>query len=209
MWDTHGADRRILRTREAIQNALIDLIEELGFESISIRNIAERANINRGTFYLHYHDKFDLLEQTENEIIENVRRILVTSGGVDFEEFSSSEEPVPVIVSLFEYFQSRARLIHAVLGLKANPGFQNRIKKAIEDNLFELGYFAKKKPADLLVPEEYLVAYLAAAHMGVVQSWLINDCKESPREMAKILAQMSFYGPFQSVKPRSGPGKQV
>jgi AcrR family transcriptional regulator len=200
MWETAGTDRRILRTREAIQDALIDLIEDRGFESISIKDIAERANINRGTFYLHYHDKFDLLEQTENEIIKKVKGILITSGKLNFEEFSTSEEPIPVIVSLFEYFKSRARVIHAVLGLKANPGFQNRMKTAIESNLFNIGFFSQNSPTDLLVPEEYLISYLTAAHLGVVQAWLTNDCRETPQEMAQILARMSFHGPFQAIK---------
>ncbi len=200
MWETTGTDRRILRTREAIQDALINLIEEKGFDAVSIKDIADRANINRGTFYLHYHDKFDLLEQTENEIIENMKNLLLESGKLSFDEYSQSEKVVPVIVSLFEYIKNRAKLMHAVLGLKANPGFQSRIKKAIESNLFNLGFFSQKSREDLLVPIEYLVSYLAAAHMGVVQAWLVNGCRETPQEMAQILARMSFYGPFQAVR---------
>lgn len=53
-------DRRIQKTRQSIMNTFIDLLAEKGFEKITINDIAERANINRGTVYLNYVDKFDL-----------------------------------------------------------------------------------------------------------------------------------------------------
>jgi AcrR family transcriptional regulator len=200
MWGIAGTDRRVLRTREAIRDAMIDLIEERGFEAISIKDIADRANINRGTFYLHFHDKYDLLDQTEKEIIENLREILKDAGGLNMDAYSLSDEPIPVMVSLFIYIKEQARLMHAILGLKANPNFQNRVKTAIEKNIFDWGIFTQKRMADLLVPGEYLVAYVAAAHMGVVQAWLERGCRESPGQMARILARMSFHGPFHAFK---------
>jgi AcrR family transcriptional regulator len=199
-----GMDRRIYRTREAILDALIYLIDEKGFESISIKDITDRANINRGTFYLHYHDKFDLLDQTENEIIERMKEILLSEGTWGFEEYINSGKPMPVIVSLFNYIKSRARLMHAILGLKANPNFQGRLKKAIESNLYYLGVFTNRNQTDLLVPGEYLVSYVAAAHMGVVQVWLENNCRETPEEMALILSQLSFNGPFRAIREQAG-----
>lgn len=56
-------DRRIQKTRQAIMNTLVDLLTEEGFDKITINDIADRANINRGTVYLHYVDKFDLLDK--------------------------------------------------------------------------------------------------------------------------------------------------
>lgn len=56
-------DRRVLKTRKAIIEAFVGLLEEQDFEQITINEIADRANVNRGTIYLHYADKFDLLDQ--------------------------------------------------------------------------------------------------------------------------------------------------
>ncbi len=195
-------DRRIVRTREAIREAFVDLIEEKGFDGISISDITDRADINRSTFYLHYHDKYDLLEKTEDEIIGHMKTILIQSGKLDLDTYSTEEGLVPVIIAMFEYVKSQTKIMHALLGLKANPGFQSRIKKAIETDLFNLGFFYHKNESDLLVPADYLITYLSAAHMGVVQTWLANGCRESPEEMARIVARMSLYGPFQAVKKR-------
>jgi len=56
-------DLRIRRTRLALREALLALIEEKGFETLIVQDIADRAMINRVTFYKHYRDKYDLLEQ--------------------------------------------------------------------------------------------------------------------------------------------------
>lgn len=200
-------DRRIVRTRESIRDAMIDLIEEIGFESISIKDIAERANINRGTFYLHYHDKFDLLDQTEKEIIEDLKNILMKEITWGFEDYLTNNQPLPVIVTIFKYIQSKSRIMHAILGLKANPNFQRRMKKAIENNLEQLGLYISRKNAELTVPPEYLMSYIAAAHMGVIQAWLENGCKESPQEMAVILSRLSVQGPLRAIREQTGKNK--
>ncbi len=57
-------DPRILRTRRLLQQALVNLMKEKEFDSISVQDIAEAATINRATFYDHYPDKFALLECT-------------------------------------------------------------------------------------------------------------------------------------------------
>ena len=56
-------DRRITKSQEAIKKALIELMSEKSFDDITIQDIADRANVNRGTIYLHYLDKFDLLDK--------------------------------------------------------------------------------------------------------------------------------------------------
>src|SRR5436190_23898756 len=55
-------DRRIQRTRQLLQQAFMEVVREKGFTATSIQDIAERANVSRGTFYLHYTDKYMLLD---------------------------------------------------------------------------------------------------------------------------------------------------
>ncbi|WMT38879.1 helix-turn-helix domain-containing protein [Paenibacillus sp. D2_2] len=71
-------DKRVMRTKAVIREALTQLIEEKGFEALTVKDITTRAEINRGTFYLHYRDKYDLLEQSEQELIQGLIGILTT-----------------------------------------------------------------------------------------------------------------------------------
>ncbi|MFN8448305.1 MAG: helix-turn-helix domain-containing protein [Anaerolineae bacterium] len=67
-------DRRIVRTRRMLRDALMALIAERGFDSISVQDITERADLRRATFYLHYKSKEELLLATLAELFEGVRQ---------------------------------------------------------------------------------------------------------------------------------------
>lgn len=192
-------DRRIIRTKVAIREALVSLIDEKGFDALSVKDITIRADINRGTFYLHYRDKFDLLEQTEAEIVQEVASIILQANSLSLADFHRTQQPLPVMVKMFEYFKENALLVRAVFGIKGDIAFQIQLRKAIEKNLSQVGFFVGIKSENFLVPSEYLIAYVIAAHLGVVQIWLKKGCVETPEEMALILSKLSLDGPFRAV----------
>ena len=198
MGEALSVDRRILRTKLAIREALVDLIDEKGFDALSVRDITERADINRGTFYLHYRDKFDLLEQTELGIIQDIEEIILQANSLNLADFNSTDKPLPIVVTMFEYLKENAALMHAILGLKGDVTFQNQLRKAVEKNL-KLGFLAGIKAENFLVPSDYLIAYVLSAHFGVIQVWLQNGCVESPKEMAIILSKLSWDGPIRTT----------
>lgn len=199
MTKDQDTDRRILRTRQAIHQAFVSLVKEKGFDALSVKDITSRANINRGTFYLHYKDKYDLLEQIEAGIIQDLQGIIQQASTVDVFDRTILDEPLPVVVEFFEYLRDNASLMHAVLGLRGDIAFQIRLKRAIEANIFNIGLFAPLKENNLHVPREYLLSYVISAHLGVIQLWLERGCRESPAEMALILTRLSFRGPFYAA----------
>lgn len=67
-------DRRVRKTKKLLENALAELLSEKPLKSITVREIAERADINRGTFYLHYKDVYDMAEKIQNEIFGKFTR---------------------------------------------------------------------------------------------------------------------------------------
>jgi len=199
MSENPAVDRRIIRTKVAIREALVALIDKKGFEAMTIREITQRANINRGTFYSHYQDKFDLLEQTETDIIQEIQAIILKADSLSLANFHLTQQPLPVMVQMFEYFQENAALMRAILVVKGNLSFQIKLRKAIEENLSKIGFFEGINSQNFLLPSEYIITYVIAAHLGVVQMWLKKGCIEAPREMALILSKLSLEGPFQAV----------
>jgi AcrR family transcriptional regulator len=194
-----STDRRIARTKVAIRAALVVLIEEKGFDALSVSDITRRANINRGTFYLHYKDKFDLLEQTETEIIQDIQNTILQTDSLSLANFHLTQQPLPVMVQMFEYFKENASLLRAVLGIKGDIAFQIQLRKGIEMNLSKVGFFVGINSQNFLLPSEYIITYVIAAHLGVVQMWLKKGCLETPEEMALILSKLSLEGPFRAV----------
>jgi AcrR family transcriptional regulator len=189
-------NRRINRTKTAIYKALVELIGEKGFNAVTVSDISDRADINRGTFYKHYRDKFDLLDQIEAEIINDVEGIVLQAQSLNFADFNSNDNPLPIVVSIFEYMKDNSALINSILGVEGDTAYLYRLGQAVEKNL-KLGFLAGLRAKNFLVPAEYLISYAIFAHFGVIRTWLKNDCRETPREMAIILSKLSMHGPLQ------------
>jgi AcrR family transcriptional regulator len=189
-------DRRTIRTKKMIRNALSELIEEKGFNDISITDLTKRADINRGTFYLHYTDKYDLLEKVENEVIQEIQEQTKDIDSINLLNIDALNEPLPFMIKLFEYFKENSNFMKAILGPKGDPIFHNKIKKFIETNLFEKTLIKTFNKDNMLVPEEYFISYVLSAHLGVVQQWIESGMKKSPKDMALILTKLFLLGPF-------------
>ncbi|WP_055069982.1 TetR/AcrR family transcriptional regulator [Clostridium massiliamazoniense] len=195
-------DRRVIRTKKMIRSALAELIEEKGFNNISVTDLTQRADINRGTFYLHYIDKYDLLEKIENEIIQEIEEKTKNLNSVNMMNIDAINEPLPFMVKLFEYFRENSVIIKAILGPKGDLTFERKIKKFIETNLFEKQKLKSFNIDEAVISEEYFIQYILSADLGVIKHWLEKNMKESPNEMALTLARMSLIGPLRAVGMR-------
>lgn len=187
-------DKRAARTKMLIRGALTELMEEKGFEGVTVRDLTEKAQINRGTFYLHYRDKYDLLEQSEEEILKEIEDNASGINPKDALHSTSQDEPFPVILKLFEYFQENAQFMRVVLGPKGDPSFQVKLKELIKQQFFQ-NIASKLNTEDMLVPAEYLIAFVSSAQLGLIQHWLETGMKKTPEEMALIAAKMILLGP--------------
>lgn len=194
-------DRRIGKTRNAIKDAFTELIDEIGFDAVTVRNLTEKANINRSTFYLHYRDKYDLLEKSEEEIIKKIEEISENVSKLTPKELNklySGNKPFPFVVKLAEYFQGNAQFLKVILGPKGDSSFQDRIKKIIEKNMVE-NIISKFEGEKFLVPIDVLVAYIISAHFGVILHWLNTGMKQSPEEIATIIFNLTIQGPINAM----------
>lgn len=192
-------DLRVIRTKQSIRDALIELIEEKGFEAITVKDITTRANINRGTFYAHYLDKFDLMTKCEDEILHEMSRIAMQNFPSiinSLETNASSVPPLPLTVSLFEFLNENSDIMRALLGPKGDLSFQTKLKEFMWQTLYENNPDSLVKEENLLVPGKFLAAYMGNAKIGVIQEWLNSGRKETPQEMARILTTINVNGPL-------------
>lgn len=191
-------DPRVSRTRELIQEALIELIEEKGFEAITVKDLTTKANINRGTFYAHYQDKYDLMEKCQEQFMQQMTEIAKRYYPDVEDELNNQSEfmaPLSLFISIFENLDENSSFITAVLSPKGDVTFQIKLKDFLWKTIFNNSHGLIKEEK-ILVPEQYLVSYIVSAHIGVIQQWLNEGRKESPRKMAQILSTMTTKGPF-------------
>ncbi|MDN4865738.1 TetR/AcrR family transcriptional regulator [Priestia megaterium] len=172
-------DRRIARTQEGIKKAFLELMSEKSFDSITIQNIADRANINRATVYLHYLDKFDLLDKIMEEHIENMS---------DFCESEADLNWIDSTIHCMEYLESNYLFFSTMLASEGARYFRNRF---LQHNLEEF-----KKDVDITKGknlgqnEDVVVEFVANAYVGVVEWWLKNEMPYSPKEMAEKVGNL-------------------
>lgn len=191
-------DLRVVRTIESIKEAFVALIEEKGFESITVKDITTTAKINRGTFYAHYQDKYDLMNRCQEEFMlemSNIAKQNIAKLVASINTNNSILQPLEIAVLIFEFLERNRKFIKAILGPNGDLSFQTKLKNFMWKTLFESTENPIKQ-VNLLVPGEYLVSYIASAHIGVIQQWLLEDRKETPQEMAQILSTITLNGPF-------------
>ena len=177
---------RLRRTQKLLRDALVELIDERGFDMLTIGEITERALVSRAAFYRNYHDKYDLVERIFEEAMESLLAAMGEMG---------REHPPEIWVRFFEHIATYERLYRALLGEQGSPWFARKMRAALAGLITELGHTphgpgAAKRPAhafsDDLVPD--LVATL---FVEAITWWLVNDRQRTPREMATRTSRLA------------------
>ena len=119
-------DLRVRRTRKLLLTALMELTIQKGFNSVTVKDICDNAMVNRATFYRHYTDKYDLLDQYMDELYE----LLDQSQGEP--SFDRSDSPPAGLVRILEHLRGHADFYRAMLGPKGYPLFEERIRFYME-----------------------------------------------------------------------------
>lgn len=188
-------DRRQVRTKQLMRKALMELIEEKGMEGITVTDISNSANINRGTFYLHYRDVSDMLDQIKDEVFEDLRKLMVQVDFIELMSYAAKNETYPKAIRIFEAFSRNADFLKVICGPKGDPSYPLRFKELMKSHFFNK--LAVNLPKERIpVPYEYLMDYISSAHLGVVLHWVETGMKESPEEIATIMTHLINHGPL-------------
>lgn len=180
-------DRRVRKTRRQLKECLTRLLKEKKIQDITVRELAEMADINRGTFYLHYKDVFDLMDQIKNELIEEVESVL-------------THHPVPELVArpslalseLFPLVQENAEIVSILIGENGDLNFVNRLKRIVSDKCLK-GWLDLKCSSD---PDTLAAfsAFIVSGCVGTVQYWIESGMKESTEQMAILTEDFILKG---------------
>jgi AcrR family transcriptional regulator len=185
-------DLRVRRTRKLLQKAMLEAAREKGFARVSVRDITERAMVNRATFYRHYQDKYDLLTHYMQEL----------SGLIDSEEEATARDRPKTLsvdmassglAQLLQHIRANAEFYRVMLGRNGDPTFcaqtfRGYIERGYRQMLPSQGLQADPRHP----PVDLVVSYLLNAGIGAIVWWLENDPSASPEQMAMWLYQLSM-----------------
>ncbi|OCT15909.1 TetR family transcriptional regulator [Paenibacillus pectinilyticus] len=186
-------DRRIKKNQEAIMKALLSLMAEKDFSKITINEIAERADVNRGTIYSHYMDKYDLLDACIETHLDQLMASCMPIEGVEL--FPSKNS----LLRTFELMEKNASLYTTLLTNKGVPPFRNRVQAMLEKGIQEQ---ITTNHHDLGLHTDVLVQFLSSATVGVIEWWFTHAM---PYSAAEITDQLWTLLELNQMIPRTSP----
>lgn len=190
-------DRRKRKTRIAIQNACIQLIQEKDFDAITISDIAERADINRATFYLHFIDKHDMLDQFEQEIMDEIGANFI----IDFANAMSIEEIIKSryepLVQVFSIIQQKREMIDLLFQTKGVKSIHNKFH-TIALKMFDTKFSAQPVNTHFQ-SSELFISVIVSTIIGIAHYWINSEEPKSPESLAIDLITIIINGPARAV----------
>jgi|SRR5579872_2494487 len=183
------SDRRVARTRDLLEQALLSLIKEKPFETISVQDIIDRANVGRATFYLHYDNKEDLLGSgfagLESELREFQKHVRQNGESLDQRLFAFSHY-------LLDHAHTHREVIPAMLGNRGGSAIQNVLRKLLTALMREEVRAVASENGAGSIPAEATVEFLASGLFGLLVWWLNGKMRISVEEMNDIFRQLAI-----------------
>ncbi|MFC4411684.1 TetR/AcrR family transcriptional regulator [Chungangia koreensis] len=199
-------DKRVRRTKEKFREVLLSLMEEKGFDEITITEIVKAADFNRGTFYAHYEQKKDLLEEIIEEMFEKMmeayRKPYRNLTMIDFDKISSSS------IILFDHFLENKRFYKLMLNPNTNFNFHEKLIRKLNELFREDFEF-------IVTDNDYIDVQLFSTYrihgiIGLILEWVENDFTKSSTYMSEQLIQiLKFSTSKVYIKKKKGKRNQL
>jgi AcrR family transcriptional regulator len=179
----------VLRTQQLLRAAMISLIEEKGFEALSVQEIADRANVGRATFYAHFDNKEDLLasgfDGLRASLKECQRKALAGKGPAEERMFAFGHE-------VFAHANEYRDVFQAMGGKQSGALVQQLLHKILLDLIRdEVKAMTSRANADS-VPAEALARYRAGALLGLLMWWLTTKTRLTVEDMNRIFRRLAI-----------------
>lgn len=192
--------QKVVETEAAIQAAFIALLQTKAFEKISVSDITKLAHINRGTFYLHYADKYALLDHYENHLIDQIQDYFTN----DFEgtmTYQSVKEngvyTYPVVQKTVGFIHQEFALWQVLLGLNGDPRFELKLKRIMKQAISNgLDRVKGDISVTRCIPEDYAWELIISGMFTIIKTWLREDDPQSPEAIADIMMKTRFLSPY-------------
>jgi len=180
-------DRRIQKTQDLLRGALVSLIGEKPYDSIVVKEILDRANVGRSTFYMHFRDKDDLLVSGIHDMLRPVQTPTLSSG-------RRHERILWFSLPVFEYHHQHRHTGGDRIGTRGRAVLHEHLRKVLADIIADVvskDFRAGRKFARR-IPAELLSEYVASTFVLVLNWWLEKKMPLPPKEINDIFRRLTL-----------------
>lgn len=177
-------DRRVRKTRALLTEVFMKLLAEKELKDISVKELTELADVNRGTFYLHYTDVYDMLDKIETELFDEFNQIL------DKNLQKNTLSVYGLLKDVFDYLQLHHNIAKVLMGPHGDLAFINRLKELVKVRI--------KNTPELVGPLqdgfEFVYDFTVSGCIGVIENWLNSPSPCSPETVAMQCSTLIVQG---------------
>lgn len=185
----NNTDRRVKRTKKALRDALLSLLEKKPITEISVTELTTLADVNRATFYFYYTDLLDMLQQIQNEAYQSFKEVISesTPSITTIEGFTDYAE------SLLTYCKEHEALVKFIIKNDTNNQLYKQIQTLMLNNIPN-----SKEVFDVNNPARYSTNYILNAMVGIMIDWMDEGMKIPPHELAEFCAHIYLNGSYKT-----------
>lgn len=188
---------QVAQTKERLRNAFFELYATKKIEHISIKEIADLAQLNRGTFYVYYRDIYDLLEKTEDELILELVSMIK-----DVIPPLLRDDNLGPFLPPVAFYNRNKKILQVLLGPTGDPHFVHKIKGIVKNTVQEIFRRENVPPVKNM---EYVVEYIASAQIGIISYWMVEKDMALPvEELGEMIKHIILHGPINYLINTNG-----
>ena len=187
-------ESKYFSTAEKMDSALMEILKTKSFEYITVSEICKKAGVNRSTFYLHYENTKDLLEETIRNMMDNFVSYFVPDGKISPINFEESQKDKLVFISeeylmpYLSYFKENRKIFLTVFENGKLFGFEETYEKLF-NNIFNPILDVFKYPEN---ERKYVMAFYLNGINSIIMEWIKEDCVKPEKEVVKIINDCIF-----------------
>lgn len=179
-----SGDRRVRRTKRLLREGLLQLMQTKPVRDISVKELSDLIDINRGTFYLYYRDIFDMVQHFESELFEEIEDIIVQHS----EKQDRGSIP-PFFADLLSFIKDNSTIFKLLLSPNGDSLFMQRLSSIIREKYRTEIRKTKSDMPDSQFDHKYSFAIFGV--IGLIHFWLEQDCAEPVESLAVTAAEMT------------------
>ena len=185
--ERESEDRRVRKTKKQLRGALTTLLLEKDISHITVRDVADLADVNRGTFYAHYSDVYDLLRQLEDDLLVRLDAV-----GEKHNARQSDGKTFLYLTDLFTLVNEYSDIYYTLYCRSGDTEFQDKIFNKLKyQYLYEyLSIFGGSESEKL----DYCAAFIVSGMCTLAKVWIENGMRETPEEMARLGGEFVMHG---------------
>lgn len=169
-------DRRIKKTKDQLRKCLTQLMEHKPLKEITVKELTDYADINRGTFYLHYNNLHGLLSEYEDDLIVQFETVLNRYPDKDM-----SQKPYLIFMDLFNFIYENADLCRILLSERNDTKLVEKLVRVVQKNALNQWITAHTISEDIY---EYYCSYIVHGCIGLINQWTKEGMTIPPKEMS-------------------------